>query len=243
MTHATPEIEDLYRFKNVAFDVAQIYGVTTPQGIARAKRSLNRAAISLVSKGRKWSWLKVVGSFDTIVDEIEYSLSDVEKIHQMWIQDTNRRVLDEVTDEKFTKAVPDRTEASGTPSCYREEGVDSNGDKIISLYPVPSEVEEIFYRYTRRINPINNDEQDIRVAWGIPPSVLEPLTLLAAAMCCQGSNQRKYTELKLEAEAEIERAYAEDQHSPNKVYRAPIHGAAPRDDGPQLPPTYSDNGL
>lgn len=223
---STPlEDNELFRFGEVAFDVAQIFGSTTAQGLTRARRSLNRAMIYIVGHDRRWSWLRTKQSFMTIADTREYSLQREVRadIEQFWMEGANRGTIRRVPTGQFVKAVPDPASYSGTPYLFDYEGVDSSGCIVISLFPTPSAAVEIFYRHTKQITPINDPDKDIRQYWGLPQNMLEPLTQKAAAIMVQGVNGKRFQELNTEAERLILEAYAADQSKQNTTYRAPMH--------------------
>lgn len=216
--------DELFRFGEVAFDVAQIFGNTNTQGLTRARRALNRAMIYIAGHDRKWSWLRTKDSFETVADTREYSLPREARadINHFWMEGANRGIIKRVSTGQFVKAVPDPETYSGTPYLFDYEGVDSSGCIVISLFPTPSAAVETFFRYTRHIKPLNDEDKDIRAYWGIPQNMLEVLTQKAAAIMVQGVNAKRYAELNAEAEALILEAYAADQSRQNTTYRAPM---------------------
>ncbi len=223
MSHNIPDEADFYRIKEIAYDVGLIFGSTTDQGIARAKRCLYRAALSIAGQDKRWTWLQVKDSFNTIAQTREYSLRDDMKVlHQMWMQGTNRQRIDRIPTSSFVERVPNPDLATGIPRLYDEEGVDSSGAPVISLYPIPASALEVFYRFTRQLNPPKDDSADIRVVWGMPINLLEALTNKAAALCLQGVNSSRFDILNATAEAMIAEAYASNQSKTPTTYRAPI---------------------
>lgn len=234
------EPNEIFRFEEVAYDVALIFGMTTDQALARAKRCLNRAMIDLCGHDRRWSWLKTTDFVTTSSGENEYSLNqNVKKIHEVWIKGNNRQKLDRIPTSKFTELVPNEELATGVPRLFDEQGVDSSGAKVMSFYPVPSGEYEIWYRYTRYISPCKDDQKDLRAYWGLPENLLNPLTQKAAAFCMQGTNNSKARELNDEADRLIAEAYAADQARPDTTYRAPMQDeAAMVSTGPMLPPQF-----
>lgn len=240
MSHNTPDDHEFFRISQIAYDVGLIFGSTTDQGMARCKRSIYRAALSLAGNDRRWSWLKTKDSFNTVSSQREYSIrEDVKFIHQMWMEGVNRQRIDRIPTSQFVEQVPNPELSTGIPRLFDEEGVDSTGAPVISLYPVPASALEVKYRFTRDILPFKDDSNDIRVIWGMPPRLLEALTQKAAALAIQGTNSQKFRELDALAESLIEDAYAADQAKPYTTYRAPmIEGRDAISDGPQLPPTY-----
>lgn len=240
MISEIPEDDEFFRIENIAYDVAQIFGSTTDQGIGRARRCVYRAALYIGGHDRRWTWLKTKDSFFTTLGTREYSLrDDTKQIHQVWIQGTNRQRIDRMPTSQFVERVPNPELATGIPTLFDEEGVDSGGARIISLYPVPNGALEIFYRFTRRLMPFKDPTNDIRVLWGMPPEMLDVLTQKAAALAVQGISSSRFADLNMMAEQMIQAAYADDQAHPATTYRAPLmEGRDAILDGPMLPPQF-----
>lgn len=235
------EDDELFRFGHVAFDVAQIFGVTNSQGIDRARRCVNRAMIYIAGHDRKWSWLRTKDSFNTIADTREYSLQREVRgdISYMWMEGSTRGQIKRIPTGQFLRGVPDPSNYSGNPYLFDFEGVDSSGIIVVSLFPTPSSALEVFYRFTRHIKPINDESKDVRAYWGLPQNMLEPLTQKAAALCVQGTNSERFRELNGDAEAMINDAYASDQSRQNTTYRATLQGTPEAIvSGPMLPPEF-----
>jgi hypothetical protein len=236
-----PDDNELFRFGEVAFDVAQIFGVTTEQGLTRARRALNRAMIDIAGHDRKWSWLRTKSSLLTIADTREYSLEREVRmdINHFWMEGANRGNIHRVPTGKLVKAIPDPSGYSGTPGLFDYEGVDSSGCVVVSFFPTPASAIEIFYRFTKQIRPISDADKDLRSAWGIPQNMLETLTQKAAAMMIQGVNSERFKEMDGLSRALIEEAYAADQSRLNTTYRAPMHGGEESvTEGPVLPAEF-----
>ncbi len=226
----------------MAYDVALNYGNTSAQAIEKMKRLLLRAAIRIsTEKNRRWSWLVVTKSFNTIAGEDEYALSSSVKAAPsiFFVKGSNKRKLRRIPSRSFIESVPDRSDDSGNPTFYDFEGVNSNGCRVVSLWPTPSGVEEIFYRGKRVIQPIVNDEADIRAAWGMPEDVIEALIEYATALAWKGMNDSRYQEQMGEAQELLDRAYAADQENVDTKKRAPmIDGEVPYDEDIQLPARF-----
>lgn len=220
-----PSADELFRFGDIAYDVGLNFGSTTEQALDRAKRCLNRAATILAGHDRRWSWLRVKDSLTTTDGENEYSLpEDFRKEEQFWIQDTTRIKLERLGTARKTKLIPDPTLSSGTPRIYDFEGVDSSGSKIVTFWPVPDDDIEIWFRYSRFLLPIKNDEKSLRSYWGMPPNIIEVLVQKATALASQGVNAEKYFALNNAADAAIAEAYAADQANPDATYQAKMVG-------------------
>lgn len=219
---SAPDINELWRFENVAYDVAVNFGNTSDQSQRKMQRFLNRAAQMVATqKNRRWSWLYAKDYITTIESEGEYSLpSDLQKVNEFWIQDSNRQKLDRIPSGKFRELVPDDSEDSGTPRLYDFRGVDSNGSKVAFFWPIPSEAGlKIYFRYKRFITPIVNPQADVRSYWGMPQDVILAAVELATALALKSINDPRWKDQLILAEGMIDQAYADDQENPDTTYR------------------------
>jgi hypothetical protein len=233
-----PKQNELFRFKNVVFDVASNFGNTTEQSQTRMARLVNRAATKMTAT-RKWSWLYVKDSFQTVASSEEYSLDQAAgKVQMLWIQDSNRQKLDRIPSRRFRELVPDPANYTGVPRMYDYNGVDSSGCKIVTLYPIPSTVMTIWYRHRRIILPIQNSETNIWSFWGMPPIVIECLIEYATALAFQGIDDARYKSQLQIAEAMTEDAYGEDQENQDTTIQIPFDDHDAYLAGPRLPPEY-----
>lgn len=239
---STPLDDDaLFRFGEIAFDVAQIFGNTSAQGLTRARRALNRAMIYIAGHDRKWSWLRTKDSLTTTIGVREYSLQREVRadISHFWMEGAARGKIYRVSTGRFVKAIPDPDNYSGNPYLFDYEGVDSSGCLVVSFFPTPAAATEIFYRYTRQIKPINDEDKDVRAYWGLPQNMLEVLTQKAAALAVQGVNGTRFKELNADAEAMLQDAYSCDQSRTNTNFIAPMQGEGePLGEGVLLPPEF-----
>ncbi len=241
MTLPIPDENEFFRIENIAYDVGLVFGSTTDQALARIRRCIYRAALSIAgNETRRWSWLKASDSFNSTALIPEYSLRrDVKVLHHLWMEGVSRQRIDRLPTTYFVERVPDASLATGIPRLFDEQGVDSSGAKVISLYPVPASELEIFYRFTRQVMPFSDPSQDIRTLWGMPENMLEALTQKSAALAAQGTSSAKFGELTSFAEQLIDDCYASDQAKPYTTYRAPmIQGREALSDGPMLPVNF-----
>lgn len=240
MPPEAPLEDELFRFGEIAFDVASILGVTTEQGLKRSRRAINRAMIDIAGHDRKWSWLRVKDSFYTVAGTREYSMQAEVRgdIAQMWMEGAHRGKLTRIPTTQFVNAEPDVNTTSGTPMFFDYEGVDSSGCRVISLFPTPASAIQVFLRYTREIQPISDESKDVRAYWGLPASMLNALIQKSAALVVQGVSTERYDILNNAAEMIIADAYAADQSMSNTKYRAPMIGSEDQDMDPRLPPQY-----
>ncbi len=239
---STPEINELWRFENIAYDVGVNFGNTSTQSLAKMGRFVNRAAQKITTeKNRRWSWLYTKDFITTVSDEGEYSLrQDAGQVLNFWIPGVVQK-LGRIPTSKFIGLVPDEEADSGTPRMYDWRGVDSNGSKVVFLWPIPSADDlDVYYRFKRFITPIVNVQDNVRAKWGMPPNVIECVTELATALAFKGINDVRYKEQLAIAEAMIEDAYNDDQENPDTTYRMEPFDGGGSDDGPYLGSTFGE---
>lgn len=218
-----PSQNQLYRFKDLAFDVASNFGNVTDQSQERMCRLINRAAVRIAGNKRRWSWLMTKDYFLTSDGIEEYSLNQDVAIPQMfWMEGANRQKLDRIPSVRFRELVPNSTEDSGNPRLYDYAGVDSSGCKVVTLWPIPSGELEIYYRYRRFTLPIQDKEANVWSRWGMPPNIIECLIEYATALAWKGVDDRRHTEQLLQAEAMVEDAYVADQENLDTTQRIPF---------------------
>jgi hypothetical protein len=217
-----PEIYELFRLEQLAYDVAFNTGQAgSSQGIDRALRLLNRAGLIIAGHDRRWSWLHVKDSFNTVANQEEYSLNqDVRELTGVWLEGSYRQKLDRIPTTQFNELEPQSSSATGTPRLYDRKGVDSSGCMVISLYPLPTSAIEVFYRYYKHLLPIKNQQADVVSAWGLPPNMVPVLVEVATALSYQGLNDTRFNDQFSLAIGSIDNAYAADQSRPDTVYRA-----------------------
>lgn len=242
MSDDTYAPNELYRLENVTLDVARNYGNESTQMLAKIKRVINQAAILVAGHDRKWSWMLVNDSFNTVSGIENYHLNqDVRDLLLFWKTGENRGTIDRIGTGLFKKYVPDTTVYSGVPRMWDEQGVDTNGAKIISLFPVPGGVYEINYRYFRHLLPLRNDQNDLRSYWGMPPNIIEACLIpMATALLYKHVDDDRYKTERGEAEAQIELAYGADQQKANTVIRVPGDDPDRFYSDPMLPPNFSN---
>ena len=239
----TPQIYELFRLEDLAYDVGFNSGNTGSQGIERGVRLLNRAAILIAGHDKRWSWLYAKDSVLTEVGQEEYSLAcDVRELTSMWMEGSYRQKLDRIPTTQFTQLEPQSSSVTGTPRLYDLRGVDSSGNKVISLYPVPSVGSiEVFYRYYRQLLPLTDQQKSVISGWGMPVNLVPVLIEVATALSFQGLNDTRYNDQFTIANGSIESAYAADQARPDTIYRARDQAATlgADDGGARLPPEFS----
>lgn len=231
----TPEIYELWRLENVAFDIAGNFGNTGDVAVARMTRLVNRAMIKIAGNNRRWTWLRTKDSFTTVANVREYSLRlDAKEITKFWMEGSNRGEIIRVP-EGFDE---DGAITSGSPSLFDWRGVDSNGAKVVEFYPLPGAGIEIFYRFYRHITPVKDGGVDLRSAWGIPPNICELLIEVATALAWQGINDKRFYEQVNMATTMIQDAYDADQENIATRYRQKSQESDDRDDGPRFEPRF-----
>lgn len=235
---------DLYSLQGIALDVARSFGNESSQSRERMKRFVNRAGIYIAGHDRKWTWMRVVDSFETATSVEEYSIPGIRELQMFWIQDSPRQKLDRVPQRFFRQRIPEPQIATGIPRLYDKVGVDSSGDDVYSFYPIPSGVIEIFYAYFRDIDPMKHDHDTIMAYWGMPKSMREVLFQTAKAFAFDGVDSARYEKELAIADAMIEDAYGADQNNADTTVRASEQD--PNTflyDGPGLPSNYDIGGM
>lgn len=241
MSDDTYAPNELYRLENVALDVARNYGNESTLMLAKIKRVINRAAILVAGHDRKWSWMLKNDSFNTVSEKETYSLAqDARDVLHFWKGGENRGKISRIGAQQFRDYVPDATVYSGVPSMWDEQGVDTNGAKVISLFPIPNGVYEVNYRFFRHLLPVRNDQNNLWAYWGMPPNIIEGCLIpMATALLYKGIDDDRYKLERGEAEAQIELAYGADQQKANTRIRIPAMDPELNFvDGPLLPPEY-----
>lgn len=225
----------------MVLDIARQYGDESTQVKTRIGRLVNRAATLVIGHDRNWSWLKITSSFTTSASTETYSLDKpVRQLLHFYAQGDNRRVIKRIPSTQFRQYVPNPSLYSGLPTMWDEQGVDSTGSKIISLFPVPTAVETIYYQYFRHILPIKQDQQDLWSYWGMPPNVIECVIQMATALMFKGIDDDRYQLERGEAEAMTADAFGADQSKGgNTVIRSPMNDPDAYISGdPMLPPAF-----
>lgn len=188
---------------------------------------------------RTWSWMQVTDSFPTVSGTEEYSLrQDVQVLHELWIQGTNRTLLVRIPTTQRRRFVPDPSQYSGVPTMWDEAGVDTTGAKIVSLFPVPGGVYTVYYRFHKHVLPARQDQQDLRAYWGMPANVIECVIQMATALSFKGIDDDRYQLERGEAETMVDAAYAVDQVKGNTTIRVPANNTDDYHGGPKLPPAF-----
>jgi hypothetical protein len=234
----TYDPSERFTFLEIATVVAENFGSTSAQSITRCKKLVNRAAERLVGHGRKWSWTKITDTFDTVADQAEYSLNDdVRKPFLFALTGSTRGKLECMPDRSFVEAVPDADETSGSPTLWRLDGVDSNGQVQIALWPVPDAVYTVQYKYWKQMEPMVEDDDDVRSKMGLPAHMLEVLIQIATALSFKGIDDARYNDDMAEAMAMLDAAYADDQDNPDVTIRAPERTRDELTDGEPIYPS------
>ena len=240
----SPQMDSLDSIWGVAYDVGEILGSTNKQGMQRALRLVNRAAIEIAGHDKRWSWLRGYDTFQTICDQFTYSLPTyVKKEHLMWMEGRSRQKLDRIPERRFRELAPNPKLAKGIPRLYGFEGVDSEGAIMIFLYPVPNLVLTIHFDFAKRIVPAPSPNIAFTQWWGMPNQMREILVKKAASIGLEAVDDERAPTWKQDVEAMIQEAYASDQSHPDTTYRAPMNEVDDMlSDGPMLPASYGGGG-
>lgn len=240
-----PQMDSLDSIWGVAHDAGEILGSTNKQGMQRALRLVNRAAIEIAGHDRRWSWLRGYDTFDTIALQFIYSLPTyVRKEHLIWMEGQSRQKLDRIPDRRFRELAPNPKLSQGIPRLYSFLGVDSEGAIQIGLYPVPSMTLTISFDFARRIVPAPSPNLCFTQWWGMPNQMRECLVNKAAALGMNAVDDERAATFQQLAENAVLEAYAADQSHPDTTYRAPMNEVDDMlSDGPMLPPNFGSGPI
>ena len=148
-----------------------------------------------VEEAWNWSALLTEQTIATVASQYDYSLTDAgQRVIIDGVFTSTGSFLSEIPRRDMLVKVNQSTVASGTPVQYAMNGVDSNGDAVMRVYPVPSSVENLVLSYYKK-TPYFTSLTD---ATPIPKY---PIVLLALAFTARergevgGSTAAEYFEL------------------------------------------------
>jgi hypothetical protein len=232
---SAPEMYELYRLENIAYDVGLNFGNTGDVAIARNFRLVNRAMVKIAGHDRRWSWLRTKDKILTVAGRYEYSLRvDAKEVTKFWMEGANRGEIIRIP-EGFEE---DANLTQGVPNLYDWRGVDSQGARVVTFYPAATPGIEIWYRFFKHIMPIKDGSCDVRTYWGIPPNIAELLIEVTTALAWQGINDKRFSDQVVMVSQMIDDAYAADQSNVGTRYRAQSQEGSKADDEPHFEPRF-----
>ena len=134
----------------------------------------------LVETSWDWSGLKTTVVVDTVADTRTYSiLGSKDDIKTMDVSnDTSGFFVPYRTSDWFRKQLLNQTLVHSTPEYYTYNGLDTNGDTQVDLYPIPNDVYQLTFRCVLRNPPLVADTDTVRIPW-------EPVLHFAVALAAR----------------------------------------------------------
>tara|TARA_Y100000589_G_C27151667_1_gene629185 strand:- start:952 stop:1599 length:648 start_codon:yes stop_codon:yes gene_type:complete len=122
-------------------------------------------AKDLVETAWDWSSLRSTLTITTVADDHTYSLvgSGNEGKVLNFINDTSNCVIEYQTQNWFDDKFFVQTPTSGSPKYYTYNGVDSNGDTQIDVYPKPDGVYSLKAKIVLRNVSLSNDSDTLAI--------------------------------------------------------------------------------
>ena len=134
----------------------------------------------LVETSWDWSGLKTTVVVETVADTRTYSiLGSKDDIKTMDVSnDTSGFFVPYRTSDWFRKQLLNQTPVHATPQYYTYNGLDTNGDTQVDLYPIPNDVYQLTFRCVLRNPPLVADTDTVRIPW-------EPVLHFAVALAAR----------------------------------------------------------
>jgi len=139
-----------------------------------------RDAIESVESAWSWSSLRQTLTVTTVDGTSSYALTgsgDKTSVLRV-INDTSNNFMHYKTDQWFDNTFYNGTPAEGSPNYYVFDGIDTNGDTLVKLYPVPDGVYSIAVKVLKRSPDIVLDSDTLDVPF-------LPVQALAYAMAIE----------------------------------------------------------
>ena len=161
-------------------EVSTVQGVGNSNSYARLIGDFVNEAKSQIEVAWDWSSLRNTLTVTTTPNVFNYELNGAKnnsKILQVWNDTSNIEMQYKSAswfDQEFLMAPPQ----IGIPNFYSFNGVSSDGDTQVDIYPIPDDVYTLYFNITQRNIPLSADT-DITV---LPT---RPIILLATAMAIE----------------------------------------------------------
>jgi len=132
-----------------------------------------------------WNALSSTISVTTSADVSNYTLAGSGQRFRVIdvINDTNKSFLEVQTSEQMAKLFLVASAQTGAPKYYNFNGIDSNGDNKVDLYPIPSGVYNLRFNITKPQLPLSSNADTILI-----PSEPVIFNALARAMGERGED-------------------------------------------------------
>lgn len=134
-------------------------------------------ALRVVEDAWDWSALRTTLTVTTSANIFNYVLTNSQnrvKILDV-VNDTSNFFLKYKTQHWFNNTFLNTTPATGSPQYYTFNGVDSNGDTAVDIYPIPNGVYDVRFNVVQRTPELTSDTDEITI-----PSL--PVIHLAVAL-------------------------------------------------------------
>lgn len=172
----------------------------------------------------------------------QYTVIGVDKLPRILHMISPMRKIRRIDTRMLRQIVPNNTQTQGVPLTYRLVGYDkARKANIISFWPIPDGVYNIFIDGDANIPLLNDADDDIRTVSGMPEEMIEVVISTAIAHMLRKIDDELYQSALAESNAMIEEAYfrmAADPDNENKARQYDVTYDSHVGD-PTLPPQYS----
>lgn len=112
-----------------------------------------------------WSALRTTLTATTEVGVFNYALTDSGQRIKVFrvIDDTNNRFVQQQTAQWMSNAYLNGNAPQGEPAYYNFNGVDTNGDTLVDIYPIPRGAYELRFECVQRTERFTTDEQELAI--------------------------------------------------------------------------------
>ena len=160
--------------------VSTVQGSGNSNTYARLIGEFVNEAKSQVESAWDWSALRNTLTLTTTADVFNYELNGSQNSFKVLdvINDTTNVFMEYKDSSWFNNAFLNTVPPKGAPYFYNFNGVSTDEDTQVDIYPIPDAVYEIRFNVTLRNLPLSNDSDRMYI-----PS--RPVILLAAAMAIE----------------------------------------------------------
>ena len=112
-----------------------------------------------------WSALRTTLTATTETGVFNYALTDSGQRIKVFrvIDDTNNRFLQQQTAQWMSNAYLTGNAPQGEPAYYNFNGVDTNGDTLVDIYPIPRGAYELRFECVQRTDRFTTDSQELTI--------------------------------------------------------------------------------
>jgi hypothetical protein len=129
-----------------------------------------------VEQAWDWSALRTTLTANTTANVFSYELNTAASSFEILtvINDTDNFFMDYKTFREFDNLFLNNTPATGSPKYFSWNGVSSDGDPLVDIYPIPDGVYTLRFNITRRSPEFTSDSTETLVPY-------KPIEMLAYA--------------------------------------------------------------